>query len=546
MRSLSRYHWGVISEGLEPTGSHKSNARNNLPTVAVSGRIGRHQSCQANRKSPSYIRNRSGARIFNPLLSTFILAAALGQAIALSIPESGPANTMRIASSFLRTGTTTRTRRIDTGNMRFLPIQTTFSTLRWSRSGVESASAVQNRKSTACYVAQGQDWQNSVYLSSLATSTTTEGDTKHTCTSTSLPSKVFTEVTQAQPLHTSSTRDGDTPKHKTPKDGGFHNMQSVSDIFKSSLGRCKEQANKLVRESSKESDTEAEAAVASDQYETVFCLDIPEGKCVCVQMKHPYQAPTVSTSLDSAQIETNEKHWIKQILHFEEVQYGREMPSDPNRLSFFMGRIAMRSALAIVGNNNNGIDVDNREYEDVEKSSIKLPYVAKMDQSILKDEHGRPQVPIGYLGSISHKKNYGVALVTEIKTGIEEDGTVAPPKVGIGVDIERPFSRGKSIARKILTPNEIADLGGLSEVTSDEEVLLRFSLKESVYKAMHPLICQFVGFQEAEIKPHDDGTATVTLNLKNGMHKTFKRVEAHWRRIDGDLFLSSSRVELKD
>jgi len=386
-------------------------------------------------------------------------------------------------------------------------------------------------------VAQGQDWQNSMYLSSLATA---EGDTKHT--STSLPSKIFTEVTQ--PLHTSSTRDGDTPKHVTPKDGGFH-MQSVSDIFKSSLSRCKEEATKLVRENSKELDTET--AIASDQYETVFCLDIPEGKCVCVEMKNPYEAPTVSTSLDSAQIESNEKHWIKQILHCEEVQYGKEMPSDPNRLSFFMGRIAMRAALAIVGKND--INVDNREYDEVNKSSIKLPSVAKMDQSILKDEHGRPQVPIGYLGSISHKNNYGVALVTEINTGgnIQEDGTVAaPPKVGIGVDIERPFNRGRSIARKILTPNEIADLGGLSEVTSDEEVLLRFSLKESVYKAMHPLICQFVGFQEAEIKPHDDGTATVTLNLKNGMHKTFKKVEAHWRRIDGDLFLSSSRVELKD
>lgn len=319
-------------------------------------------------------------------------------------------------------------------------------------------------------------------------------------------------------------------------------MQSVSDIFKSSLSRCKEEATKLVRENSKELDTET--AIASDQYETVFCLDIPEGKCVCVEMKNPYEAPTVSTSLDSAQIESNEKHWIKQILHCEEVQYGKEMPSDPNRMSFFMGRIAMRAALAIVGKND--INVDNREYDEVNKSSIKLPSVAKMDQSILKDEHGRPQVPIGFLGSISHKKNYGVALVTEINTVIEEDGTVAPPNVGIGVDIERPFNRGRSIARKILTPNEIADLGGLSGVTSDEEVLLRFSLKESVYKAMHPLICQFVGFQEAEIKPHDDGTATVRLNLKNGMHKTFKKVEAHWRRIDRDLFLSSARVELKD
>ncbi len=67
-----------------------------------------------------------------------------------------------------------------------------------------------------------------------------------------------------------------------------------------------------------------------------------------------------------------------------------------------------------------------------------------------------------------------------------------------------------------------------------------------MYKAMHPLICQFVGFQEAEIKPHEDGTATVFLNLKSGKHKRFKKVEAHWRRVSGEFFLTSSRVVLKD
>lgn len=437
MHSLSRSHRGLTSEGLEPT--DRSNARNNLPCTAK-GRINRHQSCQANRKSPSYIKKKFGAKICNPLLSTFILASALGQAIALSVHEIGPANTMRIASSFRHTG-----------DRKFPPLQTALSRLR--RSGRKSAS--HNRKTTACYVTQGQDWQNSVYLSSL----TTGSDTTHT----SLPSNIFTDITQ--PLHTSSK--SHTPNNESPKDGGFQ-MQSVSDIFKNSLSRCKEQADILVREHSNESDSEE--VVASDQYETSFCLDIPEGKCVCVEMKNPYQAPTVATSLDPAQIESNEEHWIKQILHSEEVKYGMEMPSDPNRVSFFMGRIAMRSALAIVGSN----DFKFREYHDVGKSSIKLPSVAKKDQSILKDEHGRPKVPIGYLGSISHKKNYGVALVTEINTEIKEDGTVASPKVGIGVDIERPFTRGRSIARKVLTPNEISDLGCLSEVTSDEEVLLRF------------------------------------------------------------------------
>ena len=67
-----------------------------------------------------------------------------------------------------------------------------------------------------------------------------------------------------------------------------------------------------------------------------------------------------------------------------------------------------------------------------------------------------------------------------------------------------------------------------------------------MYKAMHPLICQRVGFQEAEIAPHDDGTATVVLNLKSGAQERFSEVKAHWRRLDGDLFLTSSSVVLQE
>jgi 4'-phosphopantetheinyl transferase EntD len=70
------------------------------------------------------------------------------------------------------------------------------------------------------------------------------------------------------------------------------------------------------------------------------------------------------------------------------------------------------------------------------------------------------------------------------------------------------------------------------------------SLKESLYKAMHPLICQFVGFQEAEIKPHSDGTAKINLFLKSGAHEMFKETKAHWRRIEGDMFLTSASVVL--
>jgi len=82
-------------------------------------------------------------------------------------------------------------------------------------------------------------------------------------------------------------------------------------------------------------------------------------------------------------------------------------------------------------------------------------------------------------------------------------------------------------------------------VTVEEEVLLRFSLKESIYKAMHPLICQYVGFMEAEVQPLADGTAETTFMLKSGAHEQFGTVSAHWQRI-GEYFLSTASVRLRE
>jgi 4'-phosphopantetheinyl transferase EntD len=82
-------------------------------------------------------------------------------------------------------------------------------------------------------------------------------------------------------------------------------------------------------------------------------------------------------------------------------------------------------------------------------------------------------------------------------------------------------------------------------VSAEEEVRLRFSLKETVYKAMHPLICQYVGFQEAEIQPLPDGSANVNLLLKSGAHERFGSVTAHWCRV-GNFFLSTASVQLKE
>lgn len=62
---------------------------------------------------------------------------------------------------------------------------------------------------------------------------------------------------------------------------------------------------------------------------------------------------------------------------------------------------------------------------------------------------------------------------------------------------------------------------------------------------MHPLICQYVGFQEVEIQPEADGGARATFMLKSEAHNKFGHVSIHWQRL-GDFFVSTASVQLKD
>ena len=63
---------------------------------------------------------------------------------------------------------------------------------------------------------------------------------------------------------------------------------------------------------------------------------------------------------------------------------------------------------------------------------------------------------------------------------------------------------------------------------------------------MHPILCEYVGFQEAEITPLPDGTAKVVLNLQSGSHERLGIVvrNASWRRLEGAgrFFLTTALV----
>lgn len=118
-------------------------------------------------------------------------------------------------------------------------------------------------------------------------------------------------------------------------------------------------------------------------------------------------------------------------------------------------------------------------------------------------ERGAPIVPQGVVGSISHKQALAIAI--------------AAPDEGwtLGVDIEAHKRLTRDISRRVLTQAEIDELDRerLSGYQRTLAVLLRFSIKEAVYKAIDPFVTRFVGFREVSVHPRADGQVVVRAQL---------------------------------
>ena len=206
-----------------------------------------------------------------------------------------------------------------------------------------------------------------------------------------------------------------------------------------------------------------------------------------------YESINCSHSIDFFTAENDD-------INTEELVFGRfKEQNNKSRLNKFIGgRVALRRALKQINRGDS--------------------------PSIFKDEFGAPLIPDGITGSISHK-DYIAA------------GAAAVDPVGrIGVDIERTSNKAALLlSRRLLTKREQKSLGNLPGIPSEEEVLLRFSFKESVFKAIHPFLKRSVGFHEVEIEPKPDGTAKITFLLET--NSSFKYT-AEWRRQSDDYWLT--------
>jgi 4'-phosphopantetheinyl transferase EntD len=136
---------------------------------------------------------------------------------------------------------------------------------------------------------------------------------------------------------------------------------------------------------------------------------------------------------------------------------------------------------------------------------------------ILADDRGAPQLPTGWVGSISHKGTRAAALVAPATGGF------------IGVDLEAAAPPRMPIERRILTPRERA---------TGREVTLHFAIKEAIYKAVDPIVRRYVGFTEVELEIAADGACTVRVL---DMLRLPVTIEAWWQERDG-MWLATARA----
>lgn len=119
--------------------------------------------------------------------------------------------------------------------------------------------------------------------------------------------------------------------------------------------------------------------------------------------------------------------------------------------------------------------------------------------------------PNGIVGSITHTDDLAVCVVSSSKKYL-----------GLGVDIESLKRKTNSnIKKRICTKEELGLLESLKQEDELKATLTIFSAKESIYKALHPLVNKFFGFQAVSF--FDLATNSLTGKLTQNLSCDFSK-----------------------
>ena len=217
------------------------------------------------------------------------------------------------------------------------------------------------------------------------------------------------------------------------------------------------------------------------KFPSIFSRDYPVGHC---------RAVAIPSSVSVIQKNVLDR------LHPEEKKYAQALPMR-RRPTWVGGRIALREALKGIG--------------------------AKCE-AILPDERGAPVLPHGISGSISHKSDIAVALVSAEKDRM------------VGVDVEHLKADMDRIVRRVMSPDELTHLMRLPKNERSAWALICFSCKEAYYKALPAKEQSSLLLSNISVFPKKNGRANICIS---GIEKNEEmKVEAFWE-LYGQKILSA-------
>ena len=140
-----------------------------------------------------------------------------------------------------------------------------------------------------------------------------------------------------------------------------------------------------------------------------------------------------------------------------------------------------------------------------------LSYYNVLIVPILNDESRKPIWPEGYVGSISHCPGlYGAAVAEQARCR------------SLGFDMEslRRKVEEDYITSIILHPEEQEELWDLPEGAAGLRTRIIFSVKESFFKCIFPLVEKYIGFKSVKCLVNDD-TGRVTVRIMKDINGEF-------------------------
>ena len=128
-------------------------------------------------------------------------------------------------------------------------------------------------------------------------------------------------------------------------------------------------------------------------------------------------------------------------------------------------------------------------------------------------EHGEPQWPTGFIGSITHCHGWAMAAVSR-----------AARISCVGIDMEELMSVevARSIASQIATPTETAYLEQ-QPAPFEATLTLLFSAKESLFKALYPSIRRYFDFLDVQVVALNIDVGCMVLRLSNRLSSQHER-----------------------